>query len=260
VRQLEADLASIQAQIPALKNLRTQQNNALTVLLGRSPKSILESTITTANNAVTPEDMVPAGLPSELLLRRPDLREAEERLMAANGRVAVARAAYYPSITLTGFFGGESSSLGDLFIGPSRVYNFAAQLTQPIFAAKRIGASVKEAQAQENQAIEQYRQVIGNAFREVQDALSAQQSARLILVAVSTRVIALRTSLQLAQLRYDNGIASQLEVLDAERNLLLAEYDQIDAERLQRFAVADLFKAMGGGWQTNVTATSSKHE
>ena len=257
VRQLEADLAAVQAEIPALKNQRVQQNNALTVLLGRSPKLIVESTIATANNAVTPDNVVPAGLPSELLLRRPDLREAEQRLEAANGRVAVARAAYYPSITLTGFFGGESQSLGDLFLGPARIFSFAAGLTQPIFDGKRIGASVKEAQAIEDQAIAQYRQAIANAFREVQDALSAQQAAREIQVADSTRVTALQKALGLARLRYSNGVSSQLDVLDAERNLLQSEIDFIDAERLQRFAVADLFKAMGGGWHAEQTAAEA---
>jgi multidrug efflux system outer membrane protein len=258
VRQLEADLAAVQAEIPALKNQRVQQNNALTVLLGRSPKIMVESAITPANSVAMSDNMVPAGLPSELLLRRPDLREAEQRLMAANGRVAVARAAYYPSITLTGFFGGESQSLGDLFLGPSRIFNFAAQLTQPIFDGKRIGASVKEAQAREDQAIAQYRQAISNAFREVQDALSAQQAAREIQGADSARVTALQKALSLARLRYSNGVSSQLDVLDAERNLLQAEIDFIDAERQQRFAVADLFKAMGGGWQPEPAAVENK--
>jgi multidrug efflux system outer membrane protein len=258
VRQLEADLAAVQAEIPALRNQRVQQNNALTVLLGRSPKDIVESPINTTDVAVTPDNVVPDGLPSELLLRRPDLREAEQRLMAANGRVAVARAAYYPSITLTGFFGGESQSLGDLFLGPARIFNFAAQLTQPIFDRKRIGASVKEAQAREEQAIAQYRQTIANAFREVQDALSAQQAAREIQLADGARVVALQKALVLARLRYSNGVSSQLDVLDAERNLLQSEIDFIDAQRQQRFAIADLFRAMGGGWQTDVTAAASK--
>lgn len=249
VRQVEADLAAVQAQIPALKNQRIQQNNALAVLLGRSPKEIVESGVRTGNTAVTPEDIVPAGLPSELLLRRPDLRQAEQQLIAANGRVGVARTAYYPSISLTGYFGAESPSLGDLFIGPARIFNFAAQLTQPIFGAKRIGASVKAAEAREEQSIAQYRQTIANAFREVQDALSARNAAKEILLADSTRVEALQKGLVLARLRYDNGVSSQLDVLDAERNLLQAEIDRIDAERQQRVAVADLFKAMGGGWQ-----------
>lgn len=247
VRQLEADLASVQAQIPVLQRARSQQENALTVLLGRSPKMMLEEHLQTAN-AGGFEIKVPAGLPSELLLRRPDLRQAEQNLVAANARVNVARAAFYPSITLTGFLGGESESLLDLFIGPARIFRFAAELTQPLFGAKRIGASVDAAKAREDQLVAEYRQVVANAFREVQDALIAQKSAQEILAAEDVRVAALQKALKLAKLRYDNGVASQLEMLDAERNLLQATYDQVDAKRLQRAAMADLFKAMGGGW------------
>lgn len=248
VRQLEADLAAVQAQIPVLQRSRTQQENALTVLLGRPPKMMVEDRLQTAN-AGGFEIKVPAGLPSDLLLRRPDLRQAEQNLVAANARVNVARAAFYPSITLTGFLGGESESLLDLFIGPARIFRFAAELTQPLFGRKRIGASVDAAKAREDQLIAEYRQVVANAFREVQDALIAQKSAQEILAAEDVRVAALQKSLKLAKLRYENGVASQLEMLDAERNLLQATYDQVDAKRLQRAAMADLFKAMGGGWK-----------
>lgn len=248
VRQVEAELAAVQAQIPALERSRTQQQNALAVLLGRSPRELVEGAIARGAPATPADPVVPAGLPSELLLRRPDLREAEQKLIAANANIGIARAAYYPSITLTGFFGGESKSLADLFIGPARIFHFAAELMQPIFDAKRIGASVDVAKAREEQALAQYRQAIANAFRDVQDALAAQQSAREVLAAERAHVEALQKALALAKLRYDNGISSQLEVLDAERNLLQAELNRVEAERAQRVAIADLFKAMGGGW------------
>jgi len=248
VRQVEADLAAVQAQIPALERQRTQQQNALAVLLGRSPRDLVEGSIARGAPAALADPVVPAGLPSELLLRRPDLREAEQKLIAANANIGVARAAYYPSITLTGFFGGESRSLADLFFGPARIFRFAAELTQPIFGAKRIGASVDVAKAREEQALAQYRLAIANAFRDVQDALAAQQSAREVLAAERAHVEALQKALVLAKLRYDNGISSQLEVLDAERNLLQAELNLTAAEQAQRAAIADLFKAMGGGW------------
>jgi multidrug efflux system outer membrane protein len=135
-----------------------------------------------------------------------------------------------------------------LFIGPARIFHFAAELMQPIFGAKRIGASVDVAKAREEQALAQYRQAIANAFRDVQDALTAQQSAREVMAAERTHVEALQQALALARLRYDNGISSQLEVLDAERNLLQAELNRVEAERAQRVAITDLFKAMGGGW------------
>lgn len=249
VRQVEADLAAVEAQIPALERDRRQQLNALAVLLGRSPRAMVEDGIERGVPAAPVEPVVPAGLPSELLLRRPDLREAEQKLIAANGRIGVARAAFYPSISLTGYLGAESRSLSDLFGGPARIFFFAAELMQPIFGKKRIGASVDVAKAREQQALAQYRQAIANAFRDVQDALIAQQTAREILAAERTHVEALQKALALAKMRYENGISSQLEVLDAERNLLQAELNRVEAERAQRTAIAALFKAMGGGWQ-----------
>lgn len=258
VRQVEADLAAVQAQIPALERQRSQQQNALAVLLGRSPRDLVEGSIARGAPAMLADPIVPAGLPSELLLRRPDLREAEQKLIAANASIGVARAAYYPSITLTGFFGGESESLADLFIGPARIFHFAAELMQPIFGAKRIGASVDAAKAREEQVLAQYRLAIANAFRDVRDALAAQQSAREVLAAERAHVEALQKALVLARLRYDNGISSQLEVLDAERNLLQAELNLTAAEQAQRAAIADLFKAMGGGWSVESGARSAE--
>ena len=248
VRQVEAELAAVQAQIPVLERNRAQQQNALSILLGRSPRALVEGVIARGTPAALPAPIVPPALPSELLLRRPDLREAEQKLIAAHARINVARAAYYPSISLTGFLGGESRSLADLFIGPARIFNFAAELTQPIFGAKRIGAAVDVETAREQQTLALYRQAVANAFRDVQDALAAQQSARQVLEAERARVEALQKALALARLRYDNGIASQLDVLDAERNLLQSELNSAEAERAQRAAVADLFMAMGGGW------------
>ncbi len=249
VRQVEAELAAVQAQIPALERACRQQENALAVLLGRSPRAQIEDRVAAAEAVGGIELKVPAGLPSELLLRRPDLRQAEQNLVAATARVNVARAGFYPSITLTGFLGGESESLADLFIGPARIFRFAAELTQPLFAGKRIGASVDVAKARETQLVEEYKKAIANAFREVQDGLVAQKTAREVLAAEQTRVAALQKAQALAKLRFENGVASQLELLDAERNLLQAEYNKAEAERLQRVAMADLFKAMGGGWQ-----------
>lgn len=260
VRQVEADLAASEALIPALVRARAQQEHALMVLLGRSPREVVNPEIARGVPAGLAEPVVPAGLPSELLLRRPDLREAEQRLIAAHTDIGVARTAYYPSITLTGYLGGQSSSLADLFVGPARIYRFAGELLQPLFGRKRIGATVDAATAAEQQLLAQYRQAIANAFREVQDALVAQQSAREVLTAEHARVEALQKGLALARLRYENGISSQLDVLDAERNLLQAQLNLAEAERAQRAAVADLFKAMGGGWNAPQTAQPTSAE
>ena len=180
------------------------------------------------------------GLPSELLLRRPDLVEAERRLAAANARIAAARAEMFPSIALTGFLGSESAALSDLFSGPAIIWQLAASVTQPIFAGGRLQARTEAAQARERAALAQYQQAIRNAFGEVRTALMAQTKARESYDAESARAAALAETLRLARLRYENGVASQLDVIDAERGLLAARIARIDALRAHRAAVADL--------------------
>jgi multidrug efflux system outer membrane protein len=247
-RQLEAEVAAARAQLPPLERDREIQETALAVLLGRSPKVILENTIPRATGEVSTllPAVVPAGLPSELLLRRPDLVEAEQRLIAANARIAVARAAMFPSIQLTGYLGSEAQALAGLFSGPAGIWQLAAALAQPIFAGGRLQAQIAAAEAREQQALAGYQGAIQNAFREVRAALAAQRRARESFEAESARAAALGAALRLARLRYDNGLASQLEVIDAERNLLAAEVARYEALRAQRAAVADLFKALGG--------------
>ena len=250
-RQLEAEAAAARAQLPALERQRSAQENALAVLLGRSPRAIYAGAVertAEAAGAQPPALGVPSGLPSELLLRRPDLVEAEQRMVANNARIAVARAAVFPSISLTGFLGSESATLANLFTGPAGIWQLAAAATQPIFSGGRQQAGIAAAQARERQALAQYQQAIQNAFKEVRNALVAQAKLREQLEAEGQRAEALRQALRLARLRYDNGLTSQLEVLDAERNLLAAEQNRIDALRAQRAAIADLFKALGGGW------------
>jgi len=246
-RQLEAEVAAARAQLPPLERDREIQETALAVLLGRSPKLILENSIARTREASTLlPAVVPSGLPSELLLRRPDLVEAEQRLIAANARIAVARTAMFPSIQLTGYLGSEAQALASLFSGPAGIWQLAAALAQPIFAGGRLQAAIAAAEAREQQALAGYQGAIQNAFREVRAALAAQRRARESFEAESARAAALGTTLRLARLRYDNGLASQLEVIDAERNLLAAEVARYEALRAQRAAVADLFKALGG--------------
>lgn len=254
-RQLEAEELAARAQLPVLESRRTRQENALAVLLGRSPRAIYSDTVVaTAAPVAEPAKeqalVVPTGLPSELLLRRPDLVEAEQRLIAANARIGAARAAYFPSLSITGFFGGESAAMSELFTGPAGTWQAAASLTQPIWNAGRVGAQVDAANARQRQALAQYQLAIQNAFRDVRDAIVAQSKTREQFEAEDKRAATLREALRLAKLRYQSGVASQLDVLDAERNLLAAELNRSDALRAQRAAVADLFKALGGGWNT----------
>jgi multidrug efflux system outer membrane protein len=247
-RQLEAETAAARAQLPPLERDREIQEAALAVLLGRSPKEIMEGSVSRAENSPGQllAAVVPAGLPSELMLRRPDLVEAEQRLIAANARVAVARSAYFPSIQLTGMLGSEAQMLSSLFSGPAGIWSFAAAVAAPIFAGGRLEALVGASEAREKQALAGYQGAIQNAFREVRAALAAQGRAMEAFEAERARATALSATLRLARLRYDNGLASQLDVIDAQRNLLAAEIARHEALRAQRAAVADLYKALGG--------------
>jgi multidrug efflux system outer membrane protein len=248
-RQLEAEVAAARAQLPPLERDREIQEAALAVLLGRSPKEIMEGGVprgTDNNDPTQLPAVVPSGLPSELLLRRPDLVEAEQRLIAANARIAVARTQMFPSIQLTGYLGSEAQMLSSLFTGPAGIFQLAAAVAVPIFAGGRLEAQVGAAEAREKQAIAGYQGAIQNAFREVRAALAAQTRARESYEAEGARAAALASTLRLARLRYDNGLASQLDVIDAERNLLAAEIARYEALRAQRAAVADLFRALGG--------------
>lgn len=250
LRQLEADVAATRAQLPALENARNAQELALAVLLGRSPRAIMQESVTrTADRGEPPAPVVPEGLPSELLLRRPDIASAEQQLIAANARIGVARASLFPSIGLSGYYGGESAALSDLFTGPARVWQLAFGLAQPIFQGGRLFGEVEAVQARERQALAQYQKTVQEAFREARTALYAQGRAREVFEAEGSRVTALTEALRLARIRYLNGLISQLEVLDIERNLLQGELNRIDALRAQRAAVADVVRALGGGWQ-----------
>ncbi|MFC5300327.1 efflux transporter outer membrane subunit [Azospira restricta] len=248
LRQIEADAADARARLAELTQARDRAESALALLLGRSPRAVLEDTPERGAPGALPALQVPAGLPSDLLLRRPDLQEAEQRLVAANARIGAARAQYFPSVGLTAYLGSESTAFSDLFSGPAGIFQFAAAITQPIWNAGRIGFNVAAAEARREQALAQYRQAVAAAFKDVRDALAAQRAARDKLEAETTRAAALEKALQQARLRHDAGIASRLEVLDVERNLLAVELARIDSERAARAALADLFKALGGGW------------
>ncbi|MGH8766261.1 MAG: efflux transporter outer membrane subunit [Burkholderiales bacterium] len=248
-RQLEAEAAARRGQLPPLERDREVIEASLAVLVGRSPKSILEDSIPREAEdtaAVQVPAVVPEGLPSELLLRRPDLVQAEQRLIAANARIAVARAAMFPSIPLTGYLGSEATTLAALFSGPAGIASIAIGAVGTIFAGGRLEAQVDAARARERELLANYQGAIQNAFREVRSALVTQTRARESYDIESSRVVALEATLRLVRLRYRNGLSSQLEVLDAERNLLDALNSRHEALRAQRASVADLYKALGG--------------
>jgi outer membrane protein, multidrug efflux system len=248
LRQLEAEAAAVRAQLPPLERQRDAEEAALAVLLGRSPRQIYEEAVprTSRFDESPGPAVLPAGLPSELLLRRPDLVQAERQLAAANARIAAARADMFPSIALTGFAGRESAALSNLFTGPAGIWQVALAVTQPIFAGGRLEARTEAARARERQALAQYQKTIQTAFSEVRSALTGQTRSRETYDAESARANALADTARLARLRYQNGVASQLDVIDAERGLLAAQSARIEALRSHRAAIADLFRALGG--------------
>jgi len=245
----QAERAAVAAVIPASERAVALAESALAVLTGRSPKTVYAPSIARGADitaAVAPE--VPAGLPSDLLARRPDIRQAEAQLTAADARISEARAQYYPSLTLTARYGGESSELADLLTSPARVWSIGANLLQPIIGAQRIGAQIDAATARREQASIAYQQAVQSAFRDVHDALIAHRSARAAFTAQDERRTRVIEALKLAELRQRNGYSSYIDVLDAQRNLLDAEGARLTALRERQSAIVDLYKALGGGW------------
>ena len=251
LHQAEAELAASRSQAATLQQARDRAESTLALLLGRSPRAVMEGSLERGNPPPVVDLILPAGLPSDLLLRRPDLREAEARLMAANARIGAARAQYFPTVGLTAYLGSESVEFSKLFSGPAGIFQFAAAITQPIWNAGRIGANVDISEARREQFLAQYQQSVASAFKDVRDALAAQEAARETLAAETARSAALGKALVQAGRRFEAGIASRLDVLDVERNLLAAELARIESERARKGALADLFKALGGGWADN---------
>ena len=253
LRQAESEYESAVATVPALEKLIAWQEDALSVLVGRNPSGIPRGL--SLDELALPD--VPSGLPSQLLERRPDIRQAEQNLIAANARIGVAKAAYFPNIVLTGLYGLESIELSTLFTGPARTWNYGASIVGPIFNAGATAGAVKTATAIQKESLFQYRQAIQQAFREIDDALIDQRKQREQLEAQGHQVEALQKYADLAQLRYDNGYTSYLEVLDAERSLFAAQlaFAQTKGNLFQ--ALVNLYKAMGGGWVVEAAKLTS---
>lgn len=249
IAQLDAELIDNEAQLPKLERARGEAERALALVLGRSPKALLEQGIARADTFTLHARGVPAGLPSDLLLRRPDVQAAEARLRAAGARVDAARAAYFPGITLTAAYGFNSTQLSNLFDGPSIAWNLGAALTQPIWDAGRIGAQYDATQAQRAQIELDYRERVTVAFKEVRDALGAYAEASRTLQSGERRAQALQRAADLTRVRYDGGQSSRLDVINADRLALTAQAQNADAARAVAVAQADVFRALGGGWR-----------
>jgi len=245
LRQSEQLVDTAEQTIPAIQEQIEQTENRITLLLGQRPGGIVRGQ-DFMKQELPPE--VPAGLPSALLERRPDILAAEQDLVAANADIGVAKAAYFPQISLSGFLGGQSTELLNLFSASRDVWNFVPQISQPVFTAGRLKSNVKIAQAQRDHVLIQYEKTIQTAFTEVSDALIAHQRVRESRLKQEALVRALQDRTRLAYLRYRGGVDTYLNALDADRDLFQAELSLADIRLNELLSVVQLYKALGGGW------------
>ena len=246
VRQAEELVYDASEVIPALEQAIAQTENFLSFLTGRNPSAI-ERGISLTDQQMPPN--VPAGLPSDLIERRPDIRAAENSLVAANLRISVAKKEYFPRISLTSFLGYESGQLTSLFSGSRNIWSLGGQVAQPIFTGGRIKSNVRFTQAERDFLLIDYQETIQGAFREVSDSLIAFQKVREIRAQRALLVDTLRDRSRLSYLRYTGGVATLLDALDADRELFEAERSLAVARRDELLSVVQLYKALGGGWQ-----------
>jgi len=246
VRQAEELVYEASRTIPDTQRLIEQTENQISLLLGNNPGAIPRG-VSLVEQKQLPS--VPAGLPSTLLQRRPDIRSAEQLLVAQNALVKAARAAYFPTISLTGVFGFQSDSLSNLFTGPSRAWTFVPQITQPIFTAGRLKSNVNFQKSQREFAIVQYQQTIQTAFSEVSNGLSQYKRVREIRAQQELLVASLQDASNLAYLRYEGGVDTLLNALVVDTNLFDAELTLAQTRRDELLSLVQLYRALGGGWQ-----------
>ena len=244
LNQARSDYEFALSTVPVIEKQMAQQENALSVLLGRNPGPIARDR--TLDKLVLPQ--VPADLPSSLLERRPDIRQSEQLMVAANARIGVAKAQFFPTISLTAILGTASSALGNLFKGASQTWSYGGTVTQPIFTGGNLISQLRVAESQQKTALLQYQRSIQTAFQEVNDSLIDQTKTREQLAAQARQVDSLRNYARLARLRYDNGFTSYLEVTDAETKLFNAELQYAQSQGQLFFALINVYKSMGGGW------------
>ena len=238
-----------EATIVDILRLREQQENALSILLGRNPGSIHRGD-GFASQQVRAD--VPAGLPSSLLERRPDIRFAEDLLVAANADIGQAKAAFFPQVTLTGFFGFQSVAFSDLFTSAARTWQFGPAVTLPLFTGGRLRANLKITKAQFEESLAGYQRTVQNAFREVSDGLIGYQRTREFVERQELLTQANRDAAELATVRYEGGVTSYLEVLYNEQELFASELNLAQARLNQLLSVVQLYRALGGGWQNEI--------
>jgi multidrug efflux system outer membrane protein len=245
LRQAEQLVDTAEQTIPEIQQQIEQTENQITLLLGQLPGGIARGQDFMKEEL--PPD-VPAGLPSALLERRPDILAAEQNLVAANANIGVAKAEYFPRISLSGFLGGQSPQLSSLFAGPASAWSFVPQISQPVFAAGRLKSGVRLAQAERDEALVQYERAIQTAFTDVSNALIAHQRVRESRLKQEALVRTLEDRTRLAYARYRGGVDTQLNALDADRDLFNAQLSLAEIRLNELLSVVQLYKALGGGW------------
>ena len=249
VLQAQQVLDTANAQIPDLERQIAQEENAISILLGNYPGSVPRG-MTLVNQPLPPE--VPGGLPSSLLDRRPDIREAEHLLVSANAEVGVAKAQFFPQISLTGSGGGtfgRSSAFSSLMSTQLGIYSYGAQVSQPIFTGGALRGNLHLAKSEYNQALIAYKYAIQRAFGDVSDALIGYQKFHEVRLRQENTVADLQESVRLSNMRYKGGTTTYLEVLDGQRSLFSAELTLAGARGTEYQGLVQLYKALGGGWQ-----------
>ena len=246
VRQSEQLVYAAAAAIPDTERRIEQQENLISILLGKNPGPITRGR-PLLEQPLLP--VVPAGLPSSLLERRPDIQAAEQQLVAANARIGVAKAAYFPQITLTAAAGYQSFALTNLFTGPAGFWDFGAQLTQPIFTGGRIRSGVRLSEAQQQETLLSYQKTVQEAFREASDSLVAYRKNQDFREQQALLTEAAQDTTRLSDVRYRGGVSSYLEVLDSETRYFDAQLSLAQAQLTERLALVQLYNALGGGWQ-----------
>lgn len=256
VSQVQSQVDQAEATIPPLVRGIAEQENAINFLAGRNPGPVPRGKRIDQLALPVP----PAGLPSELLARRPDVMSAEQQLVAANAQIGVAKAQYFPSISLTGALGTSSTNLISLFSGPGKIWSIGAGATMPIFTAGAIAGQVTSAEAGQQMALAEYRKSVEAAFRDVDNALVASTESRKLVVARLQQVNTLSTYAKLSNLQFNYGYADYLTVLNAEESQFTAELQLVNAQRLEAGAIVALYMALGGGWDAADKATLKANE
>lgn len=246
VRQAEILLQTAAETVPDLERQIEQTENALSILLGRNPEAVPRGR---PLDELPPFPPLPPGLPSDLLERRPDVRQAEAELAAATARIGVAKSDFFPRVFLTGAAGVGGVKVDSSTFGPQGLFSIGPSLTLPIFNSGRVKAGVTAAEARAQAALAQYEQVILQAFRDVSDSLVEARKRREFRVEQELLTAAAEDTTRLAYIRYRGGVSSYLEVLDSERQMFDAQINRVRAYRDERLAVVRLYKSVGGGWQ-----------